>query len=187
MFVCLTGWVALLAHSAASKDAGLLVSGQEVAAGRRQNPRPGLDCADRSVLATLTRLLARPAWMSRLVTADTLVRWHRRVACWRWACPHKGGRPFVGAKVAALIEQMAREHPSWGYQRIRGALPGVGYRVGAFYGAAGGEAAENAVRAAARSHNLAAVVSEPGHDDAGLRVLSRRRRDYPCAASRCCS
>jgi hypothetical protein len=40
MFVRLTGWMALLARSAASKDAELLVLRQEVAVLRRQNPNP---------------------------------------------------------------------------------------------------------------------------------------------------
>jgi putative transposase len=42
-FVRLTGWMALLACSAASKDAELLLLCQEVAVLRRQNPRPRLD------------------------------------------------------------------------------------------------------------------------------------------------
>ena len=42
MFVRLAGWMVLLARSAASKDAELLVLRQEVAALRRQNPMPKL-------------------------------------------------------------------------------------------------------------------------------------------------
>jgi len=74
MFVRLTGWMALLARSAASKDAELLVLRQEVAVLRRQTPRPKLDCADRTVLVALTRLLPRPVRMNRLVTPDTVLR-----------------------------------------------------------------------------------------------------------------
>src|SRR5689334_1861111 len=129
IFVRLTGWMALLARSAASKDAELLVLRQEVAVLWRQNPRPKLDWADRAVLAALTRLLPRPLRMSRLVTPDTLLRGHRRLIHWRWTYPHRSGRPPVDARLAALIEQMARENPGWGYKRIQGELLGLGIRV----------------------------------------------------------
>ncbi len=131
MFFRLTGWLALLARSAASKDAELMVLRHEVAVLRRQHPRPKLDWADRAILAALGRLLSRPARMSRLVTPDTLLRWHRQLVRWRWTSRQKGGRPPVDAKVAALIEQMARENPGWGYERIQGELLKVGHRVSA--------------------------------------------------------
>ena len=53
IFVRLTGWMALLVRSAASKDAELLVLRHEVAVLRRQNPKPKLDWADRAVIAAL--------------------------------------------------------------------------------------------------------------------------------------
>jgi hypothetical protein len=68
IFVRLTGWMVLLARSSATKDAELLVLGQEVAVLRRQHPRPKPDGADRAVLAALARLLPRhcgPAGCSR--------------------------------------------------------------------------------------------------------------------------
>jgi putative transposase len=95
MFLRLTGWMALLARSTASKDAELLVLRHEVAVLRRQNPRPRLDRADRAVLAVLARLLPRSLRMSRLVTPDTLLRWHRRLVRWRWTYPPKRGRPLL--------------------------------------------------------------------------------------------
>jgi putative transposase len=131
MFVRLAGWMALLARSAASKDAELLVLRHEVAVLRRQNPRPKLDWADRAVLAALTRLLFRSLTMCRLMTPNTLLGWHRRLVRWRWTYPRREGRPPVDAKIAVLIEQMARENPGWGYKRIQGEMLGLGYRVGA--------------------------------------------------------
>ncbi|HEX5303677.1 MAG TPA: hypothetical protein VFW50_42460 [Streptosporangiaceae bacterium] len=114
IFMRLTGWMALLARSAASKDAELLVLHHEVAVLRRQIPRPKLDWADRAVLAALARLLARSPRRSRLVVPDTLLRWHRRLVRCRWAYPPKAGRPPVDAKLVVLIGQMARQNPGWG-------------------------------------------------------------------------
>jgi len=131
IFVRLTGWMALLARSSASKDAELLILRHEVAVLRRQNPKPKVDWADRAVLAALARLLPRPLRMSRLVTPETLLRWHRRLVRWQWTYPRRGGRPPVDARLALLIEQIARENPGWGYKRIQGELLGLGYRAGA--------------------------------------------------------
>lgn len=86
---------------------------------RRQNPKPKVDWADRAVLAALARLLSRPLRMSRLVTPETLLRWHRRLVRWQWTYPRRGGRPPVDARLALLIEQIARENPGWGYKRSR--------------------------------------------------------------------
>jgi hypothetical protein len=140
MLVRLTGWMVLLAGAAAAKDAGLLVVRQEVAVLRRQNPRPGPGRADRRVTAALTRLLPRLPRMSRLVRAGTLLRWQRRLARRRWACPRRGGRPSAGARVAVLTGQVARENPGRGDPRIAGERPGPGIR-GSASGAAGAETA----------------------------------------------
>ena len=114
IFVRLAGWMALLARSSASKDAELLVLRQEVAVLRRQKPRPRLDWADRAVLAALARLLPKPSRVNRLVTPDTLLRWHRRLISWRWTYPHRSGRPPVDRRIVALIGQLAWENPGWG-------------------------------------------------------------------------
>jgi putative transposase len=78
------------------------------------------------VLAALARLQRA----ARLVTPGTLLRWHKRLVRWRWAYPHRSGRPPVDTRVEELIGQMTRENPGWGYKRIQGELLGLGYQAG---------------------------------------------------------
>jgi hypothetical protein len=131
IFIRLVGWLLLLAGSTASKDVELLVLRDEVAVLRRGNPRPRLDWADRAVLAALIRRLPGPVRSHRLVTPAALLRWHRRLVARSWTYRNRGGRPPLPDEVPALIERLAREYSSWGYQRVQGELLKLGYRVGA--------------------------------------------------------
>jgi hypothetical protein len=131
IFVRLCSWLVLLGRSSASKNAELLVLRHEVAVLRRTHPRPRLDWADRAILAVLIQLLPRNLRVHRLVTPGTVLRWHRRLVTRKWTCPHRTGRLPVSAEITALIGRLAIENASWGYQRIRGELLKLGYRVGA--------------------------------------------------------
>ncbi len=131
IFVRLVGWLVLLARSTASKNAELLVLRHEVAVLQRGNRRPRLDWADRAVLAALIRLLPKTVKDHRLVSPGSVLRWHRRLVAKKWSYPSRTGRPPVPKEVAALVERLARDNASWGYQRIQGELRTLGHRVAA--------------------------------------------------------
>jgi transposase InsO family protein len=122
----------LLGRPRRSKELEILVLRHELAILRRQASRPKLTQADRTLLAVLSRSLARPAWGVFSVRPETLLRWHRQLIARRWTYSHRTpGRPPLERCLRELILRLANENPHWGYKRIVGELKRLGVTVSA--------------------------------------------------------
>ncbi len=102
IFRQLVAWLGLLARSSRSKDVEILVLRHEVAVLRRQ-VRRRLSWADRAVFAALTRLLSPACQLPRIVTPDTILRWHRDLVKQRWTYP---GRRTAGRRTAPELRRL---------------------------------------------------------------------------------
>ena len=89
---------------------------------------------ERRLLAVKGKSLGRKALMelTTIVTPDTILRWHRNLVAEKWDHSEKRkkiGRPRIRQVIVDLIFRFAKENPSWGYDRIQGALANVGYHI----------------------------------------------------------
>jgi len=88
----------------------------------------------RRLLAVKGKSLGRKVLMelTTIVTPDTILRWHRKLVAEKWNYSEKRqkiGRPRIRQVIVDLILRFAKENPSWGYDRIQGALANVGYHI----------------------------------------------------------
>ena len=80
---------------------------------QRQAGTPKLSWADRAILSALARLLS-----SGHLRQLHLLRWHAALVRRRWAYPRRTpGRPRTAQAIRALVLEMARDNPAWGYRR----------------------------------------------------------------------
>jgi len=130
-------WARLLAYVTGLVNQELLLQNEYLAAENRilraQLPkRLRLSDAERSTLAEIGKRLGRKVLKQVACVAKpgTILGWYRRLIAQKFdgskfrAYP---GRPAMSRDVTELIVQMARENPSWGYDRIVGALANLGY------------------------------------------------------------
>ena len=90
--------------------------------------------AQRRKLAIKGKVLGRKVLsdICSIVTPETILRWHRTLIADKWnysKLRRKVGRPSINQEVTDLLLRMARENPTWGYNRIQGALANLGHDI----------------------------------------------------------
>src|ERR671929_699957 len=97
----------------------------------RTRPRARLHLWDKLLWVLARRCCAGWREHLRLVTPDTVARWHRQGwrLFWRWKSRSRGGRPHLSSEVRELIATMSRENRLWSTERIRGGLLKLGLVV----------------------------------------------------------
>ncbi len=88
----------------------------------------------RRLLAVKGKALGRKTLqeLTTIVTPDTILRWHRKLVANKWDHSEKRksvGRPRIRQVIVDLILRFTAENPTWGYDRIQGALANVGYHI----------------------------------------------------------
>ena len=93
-----------------------------------------LSDADRRRLAVKAQALGREvlAQIASVATPATLLRWYRYLIAAKYdgSKNRSPSRPPTAKDVRELIVRVARENPTWGYTRLRGALKNLGHELG---------------------------------------------------------
>ena len=89
---------------------------------------------ERVRLATLGKQLGRKALqdVGSIVKPDTILKWFRELVAKKFDGSKKRsypGRPRIDPQIEKLIVDIARANPTWGYDRIQGALANLGHRI----------------------------------------------------------
>ncbi len=126
----LVGWV----HRQQQQAIEYLLTENQVLKEKLGKKRILLDDNQRRRLAVKGKVLGRKALhqVATIVTPDTILRWHRQLVAMKWDYSerHKSvGRPRIRQVIVDLILRFGKENPTWGYDRIQGALANVGYHI----------------------------------------------------------
>ena len=88
---------------------------------------------DRRRLAVKAQALGREALaqIASVATPATLLRWYRHLIAAKYdgSKNRSPGRPPTAKDIRELIVRVARENPTWGYTRLRGALKNLGHEL----------------------------------------------------------
>ena len=108
------------------------------------------------------------AEVATLVTPDTILRWHRELIARKWTYSRRQtGRPPISSEIEELVVRMAVSSPSWGYDRIQGAMANLGRKL-----------APNTVKRILKEHGIETGTVSPATDDMG--TVSSESLGHPC-------
>src|SRR5207249_4181648 len=132
-------WARLLAYVTRTVNQELLLRNEYRAAENRIlrgqiKGRLLLSEGEKATLAEIAHRLGRMVLEEVAATAkpDTILGWYRKLIAKKFAGSkfrRRVGRPKVDQETERLVVKMARENPSWGYDRIVGALANLGHRL----------------------------------------------------------
>ena len=87
----------------------------------------------RRLLAVKANAIGRKALreLTTIVTPDTILRWHRTLVARKFdsSDKRKPGRPRIRQEIVSAIVRFAGENPTWGFDRIQGALKNLNYHI----------------------------------------------------------
>ena len=89
---------------------------------------------ERATLAEIGHRLGRKALEEVAVSAkpDTILGWYRKLIANKFdgsKARRTHGRPRIDEEMESLVVRMAKENPSWGYDRMVGAMANLGYQL----------------------------------------------------------
>lgn len=85
-------------------------------------------------LAIKAKILGKKvlAEIGTIFTPETILRWRRILVAEKWDYSKQRkqiGRPRVSQEIIELLLRMTRDNPTWGYDRIQGALANLGHAI----------------------------------------------------------
>ncbi len=132
-------WARMLAYISGTVDQELLLRNEYLAAENRilraqMKGRLLLSDSEKTTLAEIARRLCRKALQDVASAAkpDTLLRWYRQLIAKKFDGSRfrkSVGRPPINEQIEGLVVRLAKENPSWGYDRIVGAMANLGHKV----------------------------------------------------------
>src|ERR1700674_328704 len=135
----LMDWPRILAYITGTVDQELLLRNEYLVAENRilRNQERGrlvLSGSEKRTLAEIGYRLGRKALedVANAAKSDTILGLYRNLVAQKFdgsKLRQSPGRPRIEAEIERLIVCMAKENPSWGYDRIVGALANLGHAV----------------------------------------------------------